>query len=149
MNPYAHDLYEALSMIREDPDPENKKRDYYTVVEDLLDNLLQLLSRLLFERETMDGERKRCLAILKVSNPPKPTSSNCLAYLKSKQLNSCFFYFALWCCSNSGVFRLFNPSYFLLISCTSKLSNLTYLTFSARSRFYRPTSESDDPKVDV
>ena len=73
-------------MIREDPDPENKKRDYYTVVEDLLDNLLQLLSRLLFERETMDGERKRCLAILKVRNPPKSTSSNCLAYLKSKQL---------------------------------------------------------------
>ena len=66
----THFITENVSELARDfNDPENNKHDYFMIGEEYIDKILALLQRLLLEREGLNGERARCLKVLKLSNP--------------------------------------------------------------------------------
>ena len=52
--------------MREDPDPENKNLNYLNILEETIDGALEVLARVLLEREILGEERRKCLHVLGV-----------------------------------------------------------------------------------
>lgn len=68
VNEHAHDVFHGVDLTREDMDPESNRRDYYDVMEHYIDKVLEVLSKVLLEKENLSDERSRCLEILKIDS---------------------------------------------------------------------------------
>ena len=66
---HAHDKIHGLDLTREDLDPESNRRDYYEALEQHIDEVLAVLSKVLLEKENLSDERSRCLGVLKITSP--------------------------------------------------------------------------------
>lgn len=69
INEYAHDSATDLDLTRDDLDPEGKRRDYSILLERSVSTMLEVLSRLILDKERMIEEKDRCLKVLKISKP--------------------------------------------------------------------------------
>lgn len=70
LNEYAHEMVDTdVDLFRDDLDPENKKKDYYHILQKAVNHLLEVLSKLILEKENLLDEKDACAKVLKLKRP--------------------------------------------------------------------------------